>query len=90
MIAGSFYVVPILKFCCVLSQQVERLRKHFIKSCTKSPFQKDSKEYEELLECVNSPPIEQKKKAFAGNINWHVYSGMPFTYLIVNIYLRQG
>jgi len=48
--------------------QVERLRKHFIKSCTKSPFQKDSKEAEELLECVNSPPIEQKKKAFAGKL----------------------
>mmetsp|Transcript_108495 Transcript_108495/g.212594 ORF Transcript_108495/g.212594 Transcript_108495/m.212594 type:complete len:928 (+) Transcript_108495:64-2847(+) len=47
-------------------EKVERLRKHFIKSCTKSPFQKDSKEYEELLECVSSPPIEQKKKAFAG------------------------
>ena len=31
-------------------------------------LQKDSKEYEELLECVSSPPIEQKKKAFAGKI----------------------
>mmetsp|Transcript_30495 Transcript_30495/g.51050 ORF Transcript_30495/g.51050 Transcript_30495/m.51050 type:complete len:892 (+) Transcript_30495:133-2808(+) len=47
-------------------EKVERLRKHFIKNCTKCPFQKDSKEYEELLECVSSPPIEQKKKAFAG------------------------
>jgi len=47
-------------------EKVERLRKHFIRQCSKSPFQKDSKEYEELLECVSSPPIELKKKSFAG------------------------
>jgi hypothetical protein len=51
----------------VFGEKVERLRKHFIKSCPKMPFQKDSKEYEELLESVSSPPIELKKKAFAGS-----------------------
>lgn len=63
------------KVCCLhcgenikinFGEKVERLRKHFIKSCPKSPFQADSKEYEELLECISSPPIEQKKKSFAG------------------------
>lgn len=40
---------------------MERLRHHFIKACHKSPFQKDSREYEELLETVNNPQQERKK-----------------------------
>ena len=47
--------------------QVERLRKHFIKTCPKSPFNRDSKEYEVLMECITAPPVEHKKKSFAGN-----------------------
>ena len=43
---------------------MERLRKHFVKSCPKSPFHKDSKEYEELLEQVNAPQMEHKKKSY--------------------------
>eukprot|EP01039_Chlorochromonas_danica_P001635 gene1635-1784_t len=42
-------------------EKVERLRHHFIKSCHKSPFQKDTREYEELLETVNNPQQERKK-----------------------------
>lgn len=45
-------------------EKVERLRRHFVKSCTKSPFNKDSKEYEELLESVNAPIQENRKKSF--------------------------
>lgn len=44
--------------------QVERLRRHFIKTCTKSPFHKDSKEYEELLDSVNAPLQENKKRCY--------------------------
>lgn len=44
---------------------MERLRRHFVKSCPKNPFHKDSKEYEELLESVNAPQQESKKKSFA-------------------------
>lgn len=47
-------------------EKVERLRKHFIKSCPKSPFNRDSKEYEELLECITTAPLEHKKKTYAG------------------------
>jgi hypothetical protein len=35
-----------------------------VKSCPKSPFHKDSKEYEELLESVNAPLMENKKKSY--------------------------
>ncbi len=42
--------------------QVERLRKHFVKSCPKNPFRKDSKEYEELLESVAAPSSMENKK----------------------------
>jgi hypothetical protein len=47
-----------------IGEKVERLRKHFVKSCSKNPFHKDSKEYEELLESVATPnSIEGKKKS---------------------------
>lgn len=63
------------KVCCIhcgenikvaFGEKVERLRKHFIKTCPKSPFNRDSKEYEELLECITSPPLEHKKKTYSG------------------------
>lgn len=47
-----------------------------MKTCIKSPFQKDSKEYEELSELVNAPPVEKKKKFFTG-INTNYYH--PYT-----------
>lgn len=42
-------------------EKVERLRRHFIKNCPKSPFSKDSKEYEELLESVSQPTSDKRK-----------------------------
>ncbi len=45
-------------------EKVERLRRHFVKSCPKTPFHKDSKEYEELLESVNAVQQEHKKKSY--------------------------
>jgi hypothetical protein len=45
-------------------EKVERLRRHFIKNCPKNPFNKDSKEYEELLEAVSAPASDHKRKNY--------------------------
>lgn len=48
-------------------EKVERLRKHYVKYCTKNPYPKDSKEFEEMVEQVNTPSQEQKRKTFPMN-----------------------
>ncbi|RYH15050.1 DUF4954 family protein [archaeon] len=52
-----------VKISVKYGEKVERLRRHFVKNCPKSPFSKDSKEYEELLDSLNAPTQDTKKRS---------------------------